>query len=61
MASTGKYPQFAGNVKTVYAHPLSQGGASNSHYNSHALTYMMVGDALGRSMVDLHRSLRRTG
>jgi hypothetical protein len=49
----GNYPQFAGNVKTVYAHPLSQGGASNSHYNSHALTYMLVGDALGRSMVDL--------
>jgi hypothetical protein len=50
---SGKYPQFAGNVKTVYAHPLSEGGASNSHYNGRAGTYMLVGDALGRAMVEL--------
>ena len=50
---SGNYPQFAGNVKTVYAHPLSEGGASNSHYNERAGTYMLVGDALGRAMVDL--------
>ncbi len=49
----GNYPQFAGNVKTVYFHPLSQGGASNGHYNQHAGTYMLCGDALGRAMVDL--------
>ena len=49
----GKYEQFAGNVKTVYAHPLSEGGASNSHYNGRAGTYLLVGDALGRAMVDL--------
>ena len=29
---TGKYKEFAGNVATVYTHPLSKGGASNSHY-----------------------------
>jgi hypothetical protein len=50
---SGKYSQFAGNVKTVYAHPLSEGGASNSHYNQRAGTYMLVGDALGRAMVEL--------
>jgi len=50
---SGDYPLFAGNVKTVYSHPLSQGGASNSHYNGHAATYMLVGDALGRAMFDL--------
>jgi len=50
---SGNYPLFAGNVKTVYSHPLSQGGASNSHYNGHAATYMLIGDALGRAMVDL--------
>jgi hypothetical protein len=50
---SGKYPQFAGNVKTVYAHPLSEGGASNSHYNGRAGTYMLVGDALGRAMAEL--------
>ncbi|MFO8026962.1 MAG: hypothetical protein R6U56_04800, partial [Opitutales bacterium] len=49
----GKYPEYAGNVKTVYAHPLSQGGASNGHYNGHAATYMLVGDALGQAMVEL--------
>jgi hypothetical protein len=53
---SGKYPQFAGNVRTVYAHPLSQGGSSNAHYNSHALTYLLVGDALGRAMLELHEA-----
>jgi hypothetical protein len=51
--STGKYPQFAGNVKTVYSHPLSEGSSSNAHYDGRAGTYMMVGDALGRAMYDL--------
>ncbi len=50
---SGDFPQFKGNVKTVYAHPLSEGGASNSHYNLRAGTYMLVGDALGRAMVSL--------
>ena len=49
----GNYPAFAGNVKTVYSHPLNQGGASNSHYNQNATTYMLVGDALGRAMHEL--------
>lgn len=52
----GNYPEFVGNVKTVYAHPLSQGGASNGHYNGHAMTYMLVGDALGAAMVELLES-----
>lgn len=49
----GNYPLYAGNVKTVYTHPLSAGGASNGHYNKNAVTYMMVGDALGSAMVQL--------
>ena len=49
----GKYPEFKGNVSTVYAHPLSQGGASNSHYNGNAQTYMDVGAAMGQAMVEL--------
>ena len=48
-----KYPQFAGNVATVYSHPLSMGGASNSHYNGNAETYMNVGEAMGEAMVTL--------
>ena len=51
--STGKYPEFKGNVSTVYTHPLSQGGASNSHYNGNAQTYMDVGLAMGEAMLEL--------
>ena len=51
--NTGKYPEFKGNVATVYTHPLSQGGASNSHYNGNAQTYMDVGTAMGEAMVEL--------
>lgn len=51
--NSGKYPEFKGNVATVYTHPLSQGGASNSHYNGNAQTYMDVGWAMGKAMVKL--------
>jgi Carbohydrate esterase, sialic acid-specific acetylesterase len=50
---SGKYPEFKGNVATVYTHPLSMGGASNSHYNGDARTYMNVGEAMGAAMVKL--------
>ncbi len=49
----GKYPEFAGNVASVYTHPLSKGGASNSHYGGNAETYMNVGEAMGKAMVEL--------
>jgi len=50
---SGKYPEFKGNVATVYTHPLSKGGASNSHYGGNAETYMNVGEAMGQAMVEL--------
>jgi hypothetical protein len=52
---TGNYSEFAGNVATVYTNPLlgPLGGASNSHYNSDAETYMNVGEAMGAEMVAL--------
>ncbi len=50
---SGKYPEFKGNVKTVYTNPLSLGGASNSHYNGNAETYMNVGEGMGKAMVEL--------
>ena len=50
---TGKYPEFKGNVACVYTHPLSKGGASNGHYGGNAETYMNVGEAMGRAMVEL--------
>lgn len=51
--SSGQYPDFVGNVSTVYSHPLSKGGSSNGHYNGNAETYMNVGEAMGKAMVEL--------
>jgi hypothetical protein len=50
---TGKYPEFKGNVATVYTNPLSKGGASNGHYNGNAETYTNVGLAMGETMAKL--------
>lgn len=50
-SATGSDPQI--NVKTVYSNPLSEGGSGNSHYGNRAGTYMLVGDAMGRAMIDL--------
>jgi hypothetical protein len=52
----GKYPEFQGNVATVYTNPLSLGGSGNSHYNGNAETYMNVGEAMGRAMTTLLRN-----
>jgi hypothetical protein len=53
---SGKYPEFKGNVATVYTHPLSKGGNSGSHYGGNAESYMNVGEAMGRAMVELLQS-----
>ncbi len=53
---SGKYPEFKGNVATVYSHPLSKGGSSGSHYGGNAETYMNVGEAMGEAMVRLLNS-----
>jgi len=50
---TGKYPEFRGNVATVYTHPLCRGGGSNAHYGGNAETYMDVGIAMGWAMANL--------
>jgi hypothetical protein len=50
---SGKYPEFKGNVASVYSHPLSKGGRSGGHYSGNAETYMNVGEAMGRAMVEL--------
>lgn len=53
-----KHPEFAGNVKSVdirsfyrpaEVSPKSQG----FHYNQNAETYMLVGEAMGKAMVEL--------
>ena len=55
---SGKYPEFKGNVATVYSHPLSIGGSSNGHYSGDARTYMNVGEAMGKAMVELLGSVK---
>ena len=53
---SGKYPEFKGNVATVYANAVSMGGASNGHYGGNAETYMNVGEAMGKAMVELMKN-----
>lgn len=50
---SGKYPEFKGNVATVYTHPMAQGGSGNGHYGGKADVYMDVGQAMGQAMLRL--------
>jgi hypothetical protein len=60
-AETGKYPEFAGNVKTMEARGfwrdsnVSPNAAQGYHYHHNAETYMLVGDALARGMIELDK------
>ena len=51
--TSGKYPEFKGNVATIYTHPMAQGGSGNGHYGGKAEVYMDAGEAMGRAMVEL--------
>ncbi len=53
-----QYPGFAGTVKSVntlpYWRTLAESpGKQDFHYNNNAETYTLVGDAMGRAMIDL--------
>ena len=50
---TGKYPEFKGNVATIYSHPMARGGSGNGHYSGNAKVYMDVGLAMGEAMTKL--------
>ena len=56
---TGKYPEFAGNVKTIDARgfwrdkAVSPNDRQDYHYYHNAETYMEVGNALGLAMAEL--------
>ncbi len=50
---SGKYPEFKGNVATVYTNPMAQGGSGNGHYGGNAEVYMDVGEAMGETMLQL--------
>jgi alpha-galactosidase len=54
----GKYPEFAGNVLTVETRDFWREASisprnQDFHYNGNAETYMLVGDALARAMVEM--------
>jgi len=51
--ASGKYPEFKGNVATIYTNPMAQGGSGNGHYGGKAEVYMDVGEAMGQAMVEL--------
>lgn len=46
-------PEFIGNTACAYSKPFCHGGASNSHYNCNAETFMDVGLEMGRVMTEL--------
>jgi alpha-galactosidase len=54
----GKYPEFKGNVKTIEIRDFWRAAEispqnQDFHYNQNAETYMLVGEALGRGMIEL--------
>ena len=54
----GKYPEFQGNVLTVetrdfWREPEVSPKNQGFHYNQNAETYMLVGEALGKGMLEL--------
>lgn len=51
--TSGKYPEFKGNVATVYTHPMARGGSGNGHYEKDSRVYMDVGLAMGETMNQL--------
>ena len=57
VGSPAKYPEFVGNVKSMegrgYWRTSGPNLAQNYHYYHNAETYMLVGDAMGRGMIDL--------
>ena len=55
---TGKYPEFKGNVATIYTNPMAQGGSGNGHYGGKAEVYMDVGEAMGKAMVELLKAAK---
>ena len=56
--STGKYPEFKGNVATIYTNPMAQGGSGNAHYGGKAEVYMDAGEAMGKAMVELLKATK---
>jgi alpha-galactosidase len=62
--NAGNYPEFADNVKTMEARGYWRTSGPNMsqgyHYYHNAETYTLVGDALGRGMIELLNSASPT-
>ena len=63
VSDPAKHPDFAGNVRSVdtrgYWKDVDDSpGNEDYHYNKNAETYMLVGDAAGRAMVDLIQGVK---
>jgi hypothetical protein len=56
--ASGKYPEFKGNVATVYTHDMARGTGGNGHYNKDSRVYMDVGLAMGETMLELLKSAK---
>jgi hypothetical protein len=56
--TSGKHPEFKGNVATIYTHPMAQGGSGNGHYGGNAEVYMDVGEAMGQAMVRMLKAVK---
>lgn len=57
----GKYPEFKGNVKSVdirdfWPDPAKSPKEQGFHYHQNAGTYMQIGEAMGRGMVELQKA-----
>jgi len=48
-------PELEDKAAFVYTNPLSKGGSSSGHYGGNPETYMNVGEAMGKAMVELLR------
>jgi hypothetical protein len=58
--TSGKHPEFKGNVAAVYTNPLmNTRSSSGSHYGGDAKTYMNIGEAMGDAMVKLLKGQAR--
>eukprot|EP00752_Nemacystus_decipiens_P013982 g12418.t1 len=60
IADPERYPQYKGDVASVYTHPLAiPAGGSCGHYGGSAKTYMNVGLSMGLAMVELFQAEER--
>jgi len=63
VSDPARHPDFAGNVRSVDTRAFwrevdDSPGNADYHYNKNAETYMLVGDAAGRAMVDLIQGVK---